>query len=323
MRAAILGQIVFNGRSRAFSTLGGIWKKAIPPSLSEINVVDLERYAKYPSPPEELAKELKEFYEEDLARSEKGLSASTSLIKAFLYGSPEAQREAAQFDRTVSQSLMRNTLVHEISFHSVIPSKAPQYVQLMTDYNTKFKTTELDRLVGAWRAVIGSDVDTYVHIWEYDNLASLHKAKQQAHSDKNFLQFSSELTQYLRDRTCEVVQEFSFWGGTPKPRSLGGIFELRKYDLKPGTLVDWESYWRKGLESRREVMEPVGAWYVRIGPLNRVYHLWQFTDLQHRKISRVRSWALPGWAETTADTVKLLNKMESMVLLPLDYSPLK
>lgn len=218
MRAAILSKFISNGHGKAFPTSRRLWKKEIPPSLSGINVTDSERYAKFQHPPEELTKNLKEDEEENLARSEKNLLASSSVIKAVLYGSPEAQREAAQFDRTVSQKFKRKSVVHEISFRSVIPSKATQYERLTSDYNIKVKLTKLDRLLGAWRAVIGSDVDTYVRISEYNSISSLHMAKRQAHSNEIFLKSSSELTQYLR-----------------------------------------------------------------IGSLNRVYHVWQFTDLQHRK----------------------------------------
>lgn len=62
--------------------------------------------------------------------------------------------------------------------------------------------------------------------------------------------------------------------------------------------MEWEQHWRKGIECRRQVMEPVGAWFSQLGRLNRVYHLWQFADLEHRKISREKCWELPGWAET-------------------------
>ena len=61
----------------------------------------------------------------------------------------------------------------------------------------------------------------------------------------------------------DTRQEFAFWN-TAAPRALGGIFELRTYDLGPGNLLEWETHWRKGLECRRQVMEPVGAWFTQL-----------------------------------------------------------
>lgn len=116
------------------------------------------------------------------------------------------------------------------------------------------------------------------------------------------------------------MQEFSFWPTTP-PRQLGGIFELRSYTLHPGNLLEWETYWRKGLEARREVMEGVGAWFVQIGDLNTVHHLWQFADLEERKARREKSWSIEGWGDTVHKTVPLIQTMKSRILVPMKWSP--
>lgn len=116
------------------------------------------------------------------------------------------------------------------------------------------------------------------------------------------------------------MQEFSFWPTTP-PRQLGGIFELRSYTLHPGNLLEWETHWRRGLKARREVMEGVGAWFVQIGDLNTVHHLWQFANLEERKIRREQSWSVEGWGETVHKTVPLIQNMKSRILVPCAWSP--
>jgi len=116
------------------------------------------------------------------------------------------------------------------------------------------------------------------------------------------------------------MQEFSFWP-TVAPRKLGGVFELRSYQLHPGNLLEWETHWRKGLEARKEVMEGVGAWFVQIGDLNTVHHLWQFADLEERRHNREQSWSVPGWADTVHKTVPLIQTMSSKILVPMPWSP--
>jgi hypothetical protein len=177
-------------------------------------------------------------------------------------------------------------------------------------------------LVGSWRHVIG-DMDTFTHIWEYKGYPGFHHTQNVIHEDDEYLQYLQDLRDTLRSRESSIMQEFQFWGGTAAPHDLGGIFELRTYDLKPGKLLEWEQHWKKGIEYRRQVMEPVGAWFSQLGPLNRVHHLWQFADLEHRKLSRKKSWEIPGWAETTHETVKLITTMKTNILVPLDFSPLK
>ena len=97
---------------------------------------------------------------------------------------------------------------------------------------------------------------------------------------------------YLTSRSQQLCQEFAFFPTIP-PRAEGGIFELRSYQLHPGTLLQWEHTWyvicesfpsaslmphdrRKGIEARRKFVEPVGAWFSQVGRLHQVHHMWQY-----------------------------------------------
>lgn len=47
---------------------------------------------------------------------------------------------------------------------------------------------------------------------------------------------------HLNSRASQLTQEFAFFPTTP-PQEKGGVFELRSYQLKPGTLLEWENTW--------------------------------------------------------------------------------
>lgn len=47
---------------------------------------------------------------------------------------------------------------------------------------------------------------------------------------------------YILSRSSQMNQEFAFLPLSP-PRSQGGIFELRSYELYPGKLLEWEQAW--------------------------------------------------------------------------------
>lgn len=124
----------------------------------------------------------------------------------------------------------------------------------------------------------------------------------------------------INSKKIDLMQEFSFWPTTP-PRELGGVFELRSYTLHPGNLLEWETHWRRGLKARKEVMEGVGAWFVQIGDLNTVHHLWQFANLEERRARREKSWQIEGWSDTVHKTVPLIREMKSRILIPMKWSP--
>ena len=97
---------------------------------------------------------------------------------------------------------------------------------------------------------------------------------------------------------------------------------------------------RVGIEARRKLVEPVGAWFSHVGRLHQVHHMWQYPSMERRKEVREEAWSKEGWSATVskvrptvhdspevlmkgAQTAELATVMDASILLPLSYSPLK
>ncbi|KAI9039162.1 NIPSNAP family protein [Aspergillus affinis] len=242
-------------------------------------------------------------------------------LSSLIYGTKEGQQLDKDIERSFSQVLARGKYVHSIVFHEVKPDKVDEYVDLVGQWYPRMAGTEENRvnLVGSWRTQVG-DNDTFVHIWEYQRYEGYHASLHNISCHPEFPEFDRKLKSLIKSKKTSLMQEFSFWPTTP-PRRLGGLFELRSYTLHPGNLLEWETHWRRGLKARREVMEGVGAWFVQIGDLNTVHHLWQFANLEERKVRREQSWGIEGWAETVHKTVPLIQTMQSRILVPMPWSP--
>lgn len=243
------------------------------------------------------------------------------IVKSILYGSEQGQKEEREMEQSYGKVLARGKYVHAIEFHHVKPDKVAEYIELVGQEYPKVAGERENscHLVGSWKTEIG-DCETFVHIWEYQGYAGYHQTHSRLSHSPSWEKFQSQLPKYLNSRRTDLMQEFSFWPTTP-PRSLGGIFELRTYTLRPGNLLEWETHWRRGLQARKNVMEGVGAWFCQVGSLNTVHHLWQFADLRERQVGREQSWNERGWSDTVHKTVPLINKMESRILVPLPWSP--
>lgn len=237
-------------------------------------------------------------------------------------------------EKSFSQVLARGKYMHSIVFHSVKPDKVDEYVDLVSTWYPKVAAIEDNNLhlVGSWRTEVG-DCDTFgenpfsatcilmtVHIWEYKRYQGYHTSLNRIASHPSFPEFDKALRGLITSKNTSLMQEFSFWP-TAAPRKLGGLFELRSYTLHPGNLLEWEQHWRKGLTARKEVMEGVGAWFVQVGELNTVHHLWQFANLEERKVRREMSWGVEGWGDTVHKTVPLIQSMKSRILIPMPWSP--
>lgn len=244
-----------------------------------------------------------------------------NLLTKVIYGTKEGRMMDAQIEASFSAVLARGKYVHSIVFHQVKPNNVDEYVELVGDWYPRIAKMEETKvnLVGSWRTEVG-DCDTFVHIWEYQRYEGYHQSLNTISTLPGYNEFDRKLRSLIRKKDSSIMQEFSFWP-TTSPRSLGGVFELRSYTLHPGNLLEWETHWRRGLKARREVMEGVGAWFVQIGDLNTVHHLWQFANLEERKLRREKSWGIEGWAETVHKTVPLIQTMKSRVLIPMPWSP--
>ncbi|KAF7721200.1 hypothetical protein EC973_005118 [Apophysomyces ossiformis] len=264
---------------------------------------------------------------------------ANEIIEAVLYGSKRVKEEESQ---THSKMLARGKYVHELQKHKVRPDKVEEYIQLVTEHFPRIANDPLNdvHLCGSWSVEIG-ELDTFgmidafglpqrqdltvvgvVHIWEYKGYPGHKQTVSRLAQDPVHAEFLRKLRPLLISRENSMMLEFSFWMTSP-PKVTNGIFELRKYNLKPGRLLEWEMHWRKGLECRKQFCEPVGAWFSQLGELNTVHHMWTYPDLQTRKTTREDAWNVDGWAETVYNTVRLVDSMYSYILRPLPYSPLR
>jgi hypothetical protein len=305
---------------RSLSTTTGLRadKKAFTtPSLNSIR----------PDQGVEFDKSLAEYRERQEINTETTKKESTDADKKqtrmqnLIYGTIEGQNLDKEIEQSFSKMLARGKYVHSIVFHHVKPDCVDEYTNLVGNWYPSIAQNPKNavHLVGSWRSEVG-DCDTFVHIWEYHGYDGYHKSLHNIGETPGFNEFNSKLRKLIHSKQSSLMQEFSFWPTTP-PRKLGGIFELRSYTLHPGNLLEWETYWRQGLRARRKVMEGVGAWFVQVGELDTVHHMWQFANLEERKKRREQSWAHEGWSDTVHKTVPLIKKMRSNILLPCEWSP--
>ncbi|KAK4995835.1 hypothetical protein LTR66_004434 [Elasticomyces elasticus] len=244
------------------------------------------------------------------------------LLTSIVYGTHEGREWDRELERSHSQMLARGKYAHSIVFHEVKPDKVDEYVELVGNWYPRMAGMPENRvhLVGSWRTEVG-DCDTFIHIWEYQRFTGYHASLHAIQHHPEFPDFDRKLKKCIYSKKVSLMQEFSFWP-TASPRKLGGVFELRSYTLKPGELGHWEEAWKRGLHQRREVMEGVGAWFVQMGEINTVHHMWQFADLEERDARRKESWQVTGWSDTVHRTVPLIDTMNSRIMVPMPWSPI-
>ncbi|THH21211.1 hypothetical protein EW146_g301 [Bondarzewia mesenterica] len=243
-------------------------------------------------------------------------------VQSLLHGSPDAQQAGDIEVQQHSRLVARGKYLHAFEVHRVKPGNVEEYKQAAEKYYTGLRDDKdlKVKLTGNWETIIGEQ-DTFYHILEYENYAGFDKALEKMRGSEHAQAYKA-LVSHLTSRSSQLNQEFAFLPTVP-PQERGGIFELRTYQLNPGTLLEWESTWRRGIDARKKFVSPVGAWYAQVGRLHQVHHMWQYPNLETRKEMREQAWQLDGWADTVFKTAQLAKFMDSYIMLPLPFSPLK
>nr|XP_020473734.1 protein NipSnap homolog 2-like isoform X6 [Monopterus albus] len=163
--------------------------------------------------------------------------------------------------------------------------------------------------------------NTHVNLWAPGTHGTESRIRQM------FMDYRDKRGKMLLSRRNQLLLEFSFWN-EPVSRPGPNIYELRSYQLRPGTMIEWGNYWARAIEIRQKNQEAVGGFFSQIGTLYQVHHLWAscfpaYKDLQSREDTRNAAWQREGWDEVVYYTVPLIQHMESRIMIPMKTSPLK
>jgi hypothetical protein len=129
---------------------------------------------------------------------------------------------------------------------------------------------------------------------------------------------------FITGKKTELTKSFGFWP-SPDKRVGDNVYDIRSYNLKPGSMYDWSNYWAKGIKHRSAVRQdvPYAGLFTQLGQLHTIYHIWCYESLADRKVCREGTWAYPEWNEIVSNTVPLVTKMNTQIAEPLPFSPTK
>jgi hypothetical protein len=103
------------------------------------------------------------------------------------------------------------------------------------------------------------------------------------------------------------------------------IVEQRTYTLHPGKVPDWINlYQSEGYEMQVSCLgRMVGYFMSELGTLNQVVHLWAYEDLEDRRRRREVLVAKAEWQALLQKLLPLVREMESKILIPAPFSPIR
>ncbi|KAF6028025.1 NIPSNAP1 [Bugula neritina] len=256
--------------------------------------------------------------------SKRTITSSASLNTDKWYQKIMKMREPIDTpSKTQSKLLSDLDSVYELQIHKVKPENMLEYLKQFEKFASLMNEKKTGaELLASFTVLIG-DQDEAVHLWKYKGgYTSYSKALMIYRTDEDIVAYRSERNAMLRERYNQILLRFGFWEFN-KNREPGNLYELRSYELKSGSMIEWGNHWARGLKYRQQNGEAVCGFFSHIGDLNMCHHLWSYKSLQSRKETRDLAWQLPGWDENVRYTVPLIRSLKSRILIPTPYSPLQ
>jgi hypothetical protein len=105
------------------------------------------------------------------------------------------------------------------------------------------------------------------------------------------------------------------------------LYEIRTYTFKPLRGADWLALYKsEALPLQQEFLgKLIGFFTTEIGDISEIVHIWPYDSLDDRIRRRDRMAADSRWQEfgRKVKALDILLKMESRIMRPTDFSPLK
>ena len=102
------------------------------------------------------------------------------------------------------------------------------------------------------------------------------------------------------------------------------LVEKRTYTLHPGQMQAFLAiYEAEGLPLHTKYLDMLGYFTSDIGTLNQVITMWRYESMQQREDLRARLYADPDWIAFGPKTTAFIQHMETAILKPTRFSPIR
>lgn len=173
----------------------------------------------------------------------------------------------------------------------------------------------LSKPAAFWRTETGV-LNTFIGFWPYANLAE----RERVSAATAGIWPPAELNEFVVEQDVKILIPAPF--NPPfKEQTLGPLHEIRPYSFVPGSIPGEIERWGKMVPERSKLSPFIGCFYSEIGPMNQWISIWAYADAAERQRIRIDAVKQGIWPPKSPPGTLL--KQESMLVIPLKFSPLR
>jgi len=96
------------------------------------------------------------------------------------------------------------------------------------------------------------------------------------------------------------------------------IYEIRTYQIAPGSLAEVEKRFGDAYQYRKKYSELTAFLHTEVGPLNEIVHIWGYKDLADRARVRGEASKEANWPPKIQEFIRA---MRSEIVVPFSFIP--
>ena len=205
-------------------------------------------------------------------------------------------------------------MIYEIQINTFKPGMVGKWLaDLCKALPNRLKYSQLG---GVWNTDIGP-LDEAVLIWPYESFEQRDEVHAQLAKDPNWpIQDNGAIL----DQTIQIYTPAPFSAEIGGGQKLGGIYEMRIYDFRCGSMPVVLDRFAKAFKGGRLELSPPPLFMTSVtGKLDIAVHIWPYKDHAARDQARAATKNLDTWPP---DIGEFLLNQQSRVMIPAPCSPM-
>ncbi len=211
-------------------------------------------------------------------------------------------------------------MIHELRTYTFAQGKVPAYLDLVARVGLPARGDSCGTCHGYWVHEFGT-LNQVSHLWSYASLDERTRLRAGlAQNERWTKDFIPAVRPFLLRQDVKLLNPVKPL--TP-PQTSGGVYELRTYRSNPGDAQAYAALLHSYFPAREKYSKNVGLWTGEVPQPNELVHLWNYPDLNARAATRAAVGEDPEWKEFLGKGAGRLMEMQSVILLPTAFSPMK
>ena len=208
-------------------------------------------------------------------------------------------------------------MIYEMRTDTFVPGGNADHFEKLFGEVIDYRNT-FSRIGAFWKADIGP-LNQIIHIWPYESLQQ--RAEVRVASTKEG-KYPPRGIQGLLGEDVEILTPAPFMRPWGEVQELGNIYEVRTYEIRPGSTSEMIKRWGECLPYREKLSPLAACWYTDIGVQQRWIHAWPYASLEERMKIRAEVKKDPQW-HWPPPTQDLILRMESRIMVPAPFSTMR